>query len=116
MRIYSSLRKRSPDSKLLPDAYLIPEAPSMVGFLCGNTPHPGCLTTNKDVRIHSCEKGNKCEVALKPNVVRIQPIVAHLPNHKDLIEAGVGGGGDDLEREAELETLSPVDMEALLSL
>lgn len=51
--------------------------------------------------------------ALGPSVVHIQPIIAHLP-HGDLAEAGVGGGGDDLEREAEIDLISQGDLQFLL--
>ena len=44
-----------------------------------------------------------CAVARSPNVVRIQPVIAHLAGGGDLAEVGAGGGGGDLEREAELD-------------
>lgn len=43
------------------------------------------------------------------DVVWITPIVAHLPDKNDMVEAGIGGGADDLEEQDEL-LLSPEDM------
>ncbi|KAF4336385.1 hypothetical protein FBEOM_9751 [Fusarium beomiforme] len=111
--IYSSLRLEVPNSRFNADFHLTPESPALTGHMCGNTPHPGCLTSNVNVRIHSCEKGNLCEVAQRPTTVSLQPIVAHLPTGGDLAEIGVGGGGDDLQREAELEF---VDQASLVTL
>ena len=67
------------------------------------------------MRLHSCEKGNMCVAAQGNSVVHIQPIVAHLPGGADLAEVGVGGGGDDLEREAEIDLMSQGDLQSLLT-
>ncbi|RFN49261.1 hypothetical protein FIE12Z_6482 [Fusarium flagelliforme] len=75
----------------------------------------GCLTADINVRLHSCEKGNMCEVAQRPTTVFIQPIIAHLSTGEDLAEIGVGGGGDDLQREAELEPLDQDTLDTLFS-
>ena len=107
--------QQSPDDRFGPSIHHSPGAPALVGFMCGNSPHPGCLTSDTKVRLHSCEKGNMCAVAQAPSVVRIQPVIAHLPSGGDLSEVGVGGGGDDLEREAELDHLSPDDLQTLLT-
>lgn len=115
LRIYQSLQTRQLSDDRGPTIHLSPEAPALVGFLCGNQPHPGYLTSDTNVRLHSCEKGNMCAVAQGQSVVRIQPIVAHLPTGGDIAEAGVGGGGDDLEREAELDLLSNGELQELLS-
>jgi hypothetical protein len=82
--------------------------------MCGNTYHPGCLTRDETVRLHSCEKGNYCSTVKNSPVVWIQPIITRLPSGQDVAEVGVGGGGDDLEREPELDYLSPDDVESLL--
>ena len=78
------------------------EAAPLAGHMCGNTMHAGCLTSDPNVRIHSCEKGNMCSIARGANVVSIRPIVARLPDGQTLAEAGVGGGGNDFAREAQL--------------
>lgn len=54
-----------------------------------------------------------CAVARGPNVVRIQPVIAHLRNGADLAEVGAGGGGGDLEREAELDLGLMQDIQTL---
>ena len=96
--------------------HISPEAPGLVGFMCGNRSHPGCLTADDTVRLHSCEKGTHCATMQKRPVVWIRPIVAHLPNGYDITEIGIGGGGDDLEREAELDFFSADEAQALIEM
>ncbi|QPC78671.1 hypothetical protein HYE68_009423 [Fusarium pseudograminearum] len=113
LRIYGSLKSRNPRSQFDADVHLAPESPALTGHMCGNTPHPGCLTSDVNVRLHSCERGNICEVASKDTTVSIQPIIAHLSEGKDLAEVGVGGGGDDFKQEAELEFVDQANLAAL---
>ncbi|KAK4200835.1 beta-lactamase-like protein [Triangularia verruculosa] len=116
MSIYRSLVAKDSGNIFGAQFHLAPEAPALVGFMCGNTYHSGCLTLDEDVRLHSCEKGNYCPT-IKNNlssVVWIQPIITRLPNGQDIAELGVGGGGEDLEREVELDYLLPEDIGSLL--
>jgi DNA cross-link repair 1C protein len=101
LKVYGSLRAHNIPHHSYP---VCPEAPALVGFQCANKAHAGCLTssTASHVRLHSCEKGNMCDAAKGPNVVRIIPIVANLCDGTSLAEVGVGGGADDLVRETEL--------------
>lgn len=116
-RMYASLCAQVANSdRFGPIFHHSKEAPSLVGFRCGNTHQPGCLTEDTNVRIHSCEKGNLCDVVRNSPVVRIRPIVARLENGTSLVENGVGGGGIDLEREVELLFASMDDATALLRL
>ncbi|KAK4149680.1 beta-lactamase-like protein [Chaetomidium leptoderma] len=114
MLMFRSLVATNPGNKFAPSAHLTPEAPGLVGFMCGNTYHSGCLTRDETVRLHSCEKGNYCSTVKNSAVVWIRPIITRLPGGQDVKEAGVGGGGDDLKREAELDYLSADDVESLL--
>ena len=95
------------------------EAPSLVGFTCGNSQSEGYLTHDDDVRIHSCEKGTPCSVMnnieTKP-VVWIRPIIAHLANGQDVVEVGIGGGGDDLVEKQRLKDLKPEDVKELIKM
>ncbi|RSL55468.1 hypothetical protein CEP54_009373 [Fusarium duplospermum] len=116
LRIYGSLKSRPSEARFSSDVHLTPESPALTGHMCGNTPHQGCLTPDKNVRIHSCEKGAMCEVARRPSTVTIQPIIAHLPTGQHLAEVGVGGGGDDLQREAELDFLDQASLATLVNL
>ncbi|KAL3293002.1 artemis protein [Colletotrichum asianum] len=116
MRVFSSLTGKASNDRFSSSIHLCPEAPALAGYICGNTPHPGCLTRDEHVRLHSCERGNFCSVVRGSKVVSIQPLVAHLSNGAEIAEVGVGGGGDDLERDAELDTLSSADVEAVLAL
>ena len=113
MRVYNSLRIKQTDDRFSGDVHLSPEAPALVGYMSGNTPQPGCLTSDQNVRLHSCEKGNICATARGSSVVRIQPVIAHLSNGTDLAEVGAGGGGGDLEREAGLDLAVMQDIQAL---
>lgn len=49
---------------------------ALSGFQCGNRYQPGILTSNFEVRIHSCEKGTSCEYLDSASVVHIIPTVA----------------------------------------
>ena len=116
--MYRSLLSKDKDNVY--GAPLSPEASRLVGFMCGNRPQEGCLTSDITARIHSCEKGAYCEtmkMAMKTSrVVWIRPIVAHLSDGQDVIEVGVGGGGTDLERDTELEGLSGEDINSILEM
>lgn len=98
------------------ELYLSAEAPNLTGFSCGNTRQHGCLTLDHTVRLHSCEKGNYCETVRNSSVVWIRPIVARLPDGQSMEELGVGGGGDDFQRDAELDYLQPAEIESLLEM
>ncbi|KAL7973372.1 beta-lactamase-like protein [Trichoderma sp. SZMC 28014] len=112
--IFNSLTASSDRSGF--GSHLTPNAAALSGFMCGNAFQPGCLTANTDVRLHSCESGNMCSIAKQPSVVRIQPVIASLPNGNVMHEAGIGGGGEDLEREMELEVASTSDLQNLLEI
>jgi hypothetical protein len=114
MRVYKSLVSKVGNERHGNQLHFASEAPSLVGFMCGNTQHEGCLTLKEQVRLHSCEKGNYCSIVQNSPVVWIRPIVAHLPNGQDITEIGVGGGGDDLERDAELDFLSRDEVQELI--
>lgn len=116
MRIFSSLTGKTSNDRFSSAIQLCHEAPALAGYVCGNTPHPGCLTRDENVRLHSCERGNFCNTVKSSRVVSIQPVVAHLRSGADIAEIGVGGGGDDLERDAELDPLSTEDIAAVSKL
>lgn len=116
MLMFRSLVSKHSDSQFAHQSHLVPEAPGLVGFMCANTYHPGCLTLDETVRLHSCEKGNYCRTVQRSPVVWIRPIITRLPAGQVVAEVGVGGGGDDLEREAELDYLSPADTEFVLQM
>ncbi|KAI1265468.1 hypothetical protein F5Y18DRAFT_52866 [Xylariaceae sp. FL1019] len=113
MRVFKSLITKSKDHRWATQTHLAKEAAALVGFTCGNSFHEGCLTLAEDVRIHSCEKGMGCKVMERENVVWIRPIVTHLRDGHDVMEVGIGGGGDDL---AQALTLTSEDLTELLQL
>ncbi|KAL7805300.1 beta-lactamase-like protein [Trichoderma aethiopicum] len=115
LRIYNSLNTRA-EPRPNSGAHLTPTAAALTGFMCGNTPQPGCLTSDQNVRLHSCESGNICAIAKHPSVVRIQPVIASLPDGGVMQEVGIGGGGEDLEREMELGIPSWSDLQSLLEI
>ncbi|KAK4127252.1 hypothetical protein N657DRAFT_653533 [Parathielavia appendiculata] len=115
MDMFRSLVAMNPDNKFAPSYHLTPEAPGLVGFMFGNTYHAGCLTLDESVRLHSCEKGNYCATVRNSRVVWIRPIITRLPDGQDVAEIGVGGGGEDLEREAELDYLCADEVVSLLA-
>ncbi|KAI2628507.1 Metallo-hydrolase/oxidoreductase [Hypoxylon sp. NC1633] len=113
MGVYKSLATKSSDNRFAAQTHLTKDAPYLVGFTCGNNHRAGCLTLDENVRIHSCEKGMGCAVLETKPVVSIQPIVAHLRNGRDMVEVGIGGGGDDLAQKPNLEA---GDIRALLEI
>ncbi|KAI1798803.1 Metallo-hydrolase/oxidoreductase [Daldinia bambusicola] len=113
MGIYKSLAIKPSDNRFAAQTHLSTEAPYLVGFTCGNNQREGCLTLDEDARIHSCEKGISCKAMETKPIVWIQPIVAHLTDGRDMIEVGIGGGGDDLTPKPTLEAES---IQALLEL
>ncbi|KAK0641007.1 beta-lactamase-like protein [Cercophora newfieldiana] len=116
LSMYASLVARDSASKFGAQYHISSEAAGLMGFMCGNTFHSGCLTIDNDVRLHSCEKGNYCQTVLSSPVVRIQPVITRLPGGQEIAEVGVGGGGDDLNRDAELDYLTPAEIETLIEL
>ena len=102
---------------------LDPVAAGLVGFVCANAFHAGCLTTDEahdcpvPVRIHSCEKGQGYCAAMRDAsqpAVWIRPVVCRLPYGRgELAEAGAGGGGADLNKEADLEVHGPEEVSRL---
>ncbi|KAK1775099.1 beta-lactamase-like protein [Copromyces sp. CBS 386.78] len=116
MGIYQSLLAKDPGNKRGFGVlhHLSPEAPALVGFMRGNSYHPGCLTLDENVRLHSCEKGNYCKTVRENPLVQIHPVLTHLDNGQDLPELGIGGGGDDLEHDEETDRLSEVQIQMVL--
>lgn len=93
------------------DIYLAPEASALCGYRCGNNDHPGCLTSDQDVRLHSCEAGTDCKALKSPNVVWITPIIAHSADGSDVLEIGAGGGVGDLnQHELELDDQETMEL------
>lgn len=103
MGVFKSLATKLKDNRFAAQTHLTKEAPYLAGFTCGNNQREGCLTLNEDVRIHSCEKGTACAVVESKPIVWIKPIVAHLKEGRDMVEVGIGGGGDDLTHKPSLE-------------
>ncbi|KAI6900006.1 hypothetical protein KC318_g8075 [Hortaea werneckii] len=89
------------------------ETPKLMGFLCGNHFQAGCLT-NREARIHSCEKGTNCEI-WNEDFVRITPIISR---HRgvEMAELGAGGGQGDLDQHHELEVWDPSLVGQLIAL
>lgn len=96
MNVFKSLVTKPRDNRWAAQTHLAKEAPALVGFTCGNKQQEGCLTGDEKVRIHSCGKGMGCSVMESKPVVWIRPIVTHLKDGRDVMEVGIGGGGEDL--------------------
>ncbi|KAL5872409.1 hypothetical protein ACKVWC_008041 [Pyricularia oryzae] len=121
MQLYRSLvTKGNPKDPYATQFHMGPEVAALVGFMCGNTAHPGCLTGDVNVRLHSCEKGNYCKTVRDAEaagtIVHIEPIITRLAGGEEVAEMGIGGGGDDLEREAELDSFALQDIGGLLQI
>jgi DNA cross-link repair 1C protein len=115
MRLYHSLYNDLNREDRLFGSYLAPEAPILTGYRVGNTDHPGILTLNHTVRLHSCEKGIRCS-HLGDQTVWIKPIIAHTSSGQDICEIGIGGGGGDLNQQLEVELDSDTMIMQLMEL
>ncbi|CAK7217797.1 hypothetical protein SBRCBS47491_003292 [Sporothrix bragantina] len=130
MRLYKSLATGAADpagerGHSGPQVSVDPMAPNLLGFACANAFHEGSLTmeetySDRPVRIHSCEKGlGYCSTvrdATRP-VVWIRPVVCRLPYGRgEVAELGAGGGGEDLNKEADLEVYGPDEVARLREL
>ncbi|KAJ8066587.1 hypothetical protein OCU04_005635 [Sclerotinia nivalis] len=93
IKLYESLRQEGSNGQL---HFLAPEGPVLAGCVVGNSPKQGCLTTDKSVRIHSCEKGMGCSLYEEEDVVLIRLIISRLPSGVEVEEIGIGGGWGDL--------------------
>ncbi|KAH8728487.1 beta-lactamase-like protein [Phaeosphaeriaceae sp. PMI808] len=107
------------DNKFLRDSGLeVREATALCGFRNGNHTHPGCLTSQESVRIHSCEQGMGCQVMdsdTESKVVHIIPIITRA-NGAEIAEAGAGGGKGDLDQKEQLETGDATEVGKLMEL
>ncbi|THZ50528.1 hypothetical protein D6C90_02510 [Aureobasidium pullulans] len=105
-RLYSSQRDQ-------PTCYG-PQTAPLVGYKLGNHEHPGCLTNSLEgVRIHSCERGTRCEVFQNPRVIWITPIIVRHKGH-EIAEIGAGGGQGDLNQTHSLELYDQGTVQQLL--
>jgi hypothetical protein len=114
MRLYQSLNVDSGGDGLS-GSYFSQEAPILTGHKVGNTDHPGILTLDATVRLHSCEKGIRCS-HLGDNIVWIRPIIARTSSGQEIGEMGIGGGGGDLTQRPEVELDSDAMIWQLMAL
>lgn len=114
MRLYQALRGDAAD-KNLAGPFLASEGPVLTGYICGNTPQVGCLTSDQGVRLHSCEKGMRCST-INDKTVWIRPIVTRTESGVEIAEIGIGGGGGDLAQRPELELDNGCVIDQLLAL
>lgn len=109
-RLYNSLRMSS-------NALRANEAAALCGFELGNHYQSGCLTASSSVSLHSCERGNACQMMDgKQDVVRILPIVTRLRDGTEIGEIGAGGGKGDLDQVHELEAADAAAIGSLMQL
>ncbi|KAI9705946.1 MAG: Protein artemis [Candelina mexicana] len=110
MRLYKSI------APLLENRVNCHEGPPLCGFKFGNRYQSGCLTSNQDTRLHSCERGTVCSALEDTDVVTITPIISRLSTGAELPELGAGGGGGDLNETHELELDDAGEVGMLLKL
>ena len=72
--------------------------PVLSGFAYANKHQPGCLTSEENVRLHSCERGTRCSVLGKSRVIYITPIISRSNDGEIIPEVGAGGGIGDLKQ------------------
>ena len=82
------------------------EGPAFFGFSCGPHPQPGCLTSSKNVRLHSCEHGTTCPALDSSDTIFISPIISRTPDGEVISELGAGNGGSDHGNGHEIEAFN----------
>ncbi|KAI8945601.1 artemis protein [Xylaria longipes] len=115
MRVFASLATKPKNDRWAAQTHLAKEAPALIGFTRGNSQQEGCLTRDENVRIHSCGKGMGCSVMESKPVVWIRPIVTHLKDGRDVMEVGIGGGGEDLTQATILTPENILDVLDMMS-
>ncbi|PVH74494.1 hypothetical protein DL98DRAFT_562786 [Cadophora sp. DSE1049] len=113
--VYKSLRGETADKKAPPTNFHIHEGAALTGYTFGNGFQPGCLTTDPNVRLHSCEKGLKCPL-LNQKTVWIQPIVRRRDDGTDEAEPAVVQAGNDLSGCPQIEFDEDVNIDQLMPL
>ncbi|MCJ1466635.1 hypothetical protein MMC07_005255 [Pseudocyphellaria aurata] len=76
---------------------------ALCGFRCGNWHQPGRLTSDPEVKIHSCDLSVNCAGLQCADVVWIKPIVGRSSDGASILEPGAGGGESDLVQAHEIE-------------
>ncbi|KAK5454167.1 hypothetical protein LTS15_006167 [Exophiala xenobiotica] len=91
------------------------EGASLTGCAVGNQQLAGCLSTDPNVKIHSCEPGLPCHADLsqRHNVKWITPIISRLKDGTEILEIGAGGGGGDLFQLPELSLADSASLQQL---
>ncbi|KAI5821344.1 hypothetical protein BZA77DRAFT_383744 [Pyronema omphalodes] len=82
--------------------------PFLCGFDVGNVTYPKIITTNPNVKIHSCERNTNCEGLNRPNVVYITPVVAVVNGElwqEDGIDYGDLNNNEDFSIEGQFKIL-----------
>ena len=92
------------------------EGSALFGFPCGNRLQSGCLTEDRNVRLHSCERDTGCAVLKGDDVVHIIPIISRSNRGEIILETGAGGGAEDLTQDHNLELDNAEDISNLAKL
>ncbi len=94
------------------------EGSALFGFPFGHRDQIGCLTSDPDVRLHSCERGSNCPTLEKADVVYITPIISRSATGQVIPEVGAGGGARDLDQshDLRLDNLKAEEVEKLIQL
>ncbi|KAK2627447.1 hypothetical protein QTJ16_003413 [Diplocarpon rosae] len=114
-RIFQSLRGGIEDKRRPPTDLMVHEGPAFAGYVCGNTFQPGCLTTNPNVRLHSCGKGVKCPM-LNSKTVWIQPIVRRGDDGTEVPEPAIVQAGNELSGRPQIEFDHDITIDQLMAL
>ena len=109
MRLYKGLAQCS-------DPIPPEESLALCGFNFGNGRHEGCLTSDINTRLHSCELGSDCSKVESSKTVFVTPVVTRTNDGIEIQELGAATGTGDLDCAHEIDLSNPEAMQSLLQL
>ena len=109
MRLYTSLAKCT-------DSVPPEESTALCGFNFGNGRQEGCLTTDPNTRLHTCELGMECSGLDPCRTVYVTPVVTRTDDGLEIQELGAATGTGDLDLAHEIDLSSPEMVQNLLQL
>ena len=92
------------------------ESLALCGFNFGNGRQEGCLTSDSNTRLHSCELGSDCSTVESSKTVFVTPVVTRTNDGFEIRELGAATGTGDLDCAHEIDLSNAEGTQSLLQL